>query len=171
MQSLVITSSRKKYTADDQLLGIESENKQEQLLPIVSDLPSYLTDRFAFLRSLQFLEETRIKSVWPTAQVFEDSMAGFFERLADVRAVNKKHIQKRAFYDLLRYFKNQGIRSTTSEDIQSLLIQHKIASPPAGTTNYFYRAYEVYLMLSNSSQVEGNNDFVNADIRRVQGFS
>lgn len=98
-------------------------------------------------------------------------MAGFFERLADVRAVNKKHIQKRAFYDLLRYFKNQGIRSTTSEDIQSLLIQHKIASPPAGTTNYFYRAYEVYLMLSNSSQVEGNNDFVNADIRRVQGFS
>jgi hypothetical protein len=51
------------------------------------------------------------------------------------------------------------------------LIDNRIIDPPLGITNYFFRAYETYLMLSNSSQVDGNTDFQNADIRRVQGFS
>lgn len=130
------------------MMSLDPELKTESAkLSCVTRVPSELVQQFNFLKSLQFLEETRIRSVWPTATVFEEAMGGFFERLADVRAVNKKHIQKRAFYDLLRYFKSQGIRSTVSEDVQSLLIESKVVDSLPDTTNYFYRAYETFLML------------------------
>ena len=88
------------------MLSIDSELKAESMSPeIRSVVPSGLVDTSALLKQLRFLEETRIWNLWPTAQTFEDTMTGFFERLADVRAVNKKYIQKRAYYDLLRYFK------------------------------------------------------------------
>lgn len=32
------------------------------------------------------------------------------ERLEEVRAMNKKYLQKKAFYDLLRYMKDEGLR-------------------------------------------------------------
>ena len=44
------------------------------------------------MKSLALLEETRIRNVWPSSMGLESAMNGFFERLADVRAVNKKHI-------------------------------------------------------------------------------
>lgn len=118
VQSLVIASSRKKYANNDQMMSLDPELKQDSIQTSVANaLPVALMQQYTFLKSLQFLEETKIWRGWPTAQVFEDAMGGFFERLADVRAVNKKHIQKRAYYDLLRYFKDQGIRSTQSEDV------------------------------------------------------
>ena len=72
------------------------------VVPISTELHS----EFQFLKSLAFLEERKIRNVWPLSTNLDSAMNGFFERLADVRAINKKHIQKRAYYDLLRFFKN-----------------------------------------------------------------
>jgi len=37
-------------------------------------------------------------------------MEDMFERLKAVRDLNKKHFQRRAFIDLLKYMKDQGLR-------------------------------------------------------------
>lgn len=53
VQSLVIASSRKKYTADDQMLGLGSEFKLESVTVGASaTLPRELTNQFTFLKSL-----------------------------------------------------------------------------------------------------------------------
>jgi hypothetical protein len=89
------------------MMNLDPELKSEPILSTTtSAIPIDLLNQFTFIKSLQFLEETKVWRGWPSANVFEDAMAGFFERLADVRAINKKHIQKRAYYDLLRYFKD-----------------------------------------------------------------
>jgi hypothetical protein len=89
------------------MMNLDPELKSEPVMSTTtSAIPIDLLNQFTFIKSLQFLEETKVWRGWPSAGVFEDAMAGFFERLADVRAINKKHIQKRAYYDLLRYFKD-----------------------------------------------------------------
>jgi len=37
-------------------------------------------------------------------------MGGLFERLKTVRDLDKKHFQRRAFMDLLRFMKDQGLK-------------------------------------------------------------
>jgi hypothetical protein len=32
------------------------------------------------------------------------------ERMQEVRALNKKYLQKKAFYDLLKFMKDEGLR-------------------------------------------------------------
>ena len=45
----------------------------------------------------------------PNQGSLDEAVNGFMERLSEVRALNKKHIQVRAYYDLLRFMKSQGL--------------------------------------------------------------
>jgi hypothetical protein len=42
---------------------------------------------------------------WPDCMAVENMTSVLFERLKIVRDINKKHIQRRAFIDLLKYMK------------------------------------------------------------------
>jgi len=70
--------------------------------------------------------------------------------------------------------KGQGIRSTLSQDVQSQILSSKIdqaATANSAQANYFYKAYETFIMLKGSSQVDDQSDMKNSEILRVQGFS
>ena len=79
---------------------------------------------------MAFLHETRLKPLLPSNTTLVDVTNSFMERLQEVRAANKKFIQVRAFYDLLKYMKTQGLRTSTStaldRDIQQRLIDSRI---------------------------------------------
>jgi hypothetical protein len=49
-------------------------------------------------------------------------MAGMFERLKVVRDLDKKHFQRRAFIDLLKFMKDQGLKPNYQDKLQPLLI-------------------------------------------------
>jgi hypothetical protein len=84
--------------------------------------------------------------------------------MADVRALNKKNPQKRAFYDLLSYLKEEGLRSNFQSELQPMIVECKSPTP------YFLKAYEVYLMLRGTTQSEEFTDLKNTDVLRCQGF-
>lgn len=90
------------------------------------------------MKQLEFLEQSRIFTCWPDATSVTQSISGFFERLQEVREINKKNIQKRAYYDLLKYLKDQGMRSNFKEDLQPLLMKAPIQDDQK---SYFYKAY------------------------------
>jgi len=48
--------------------------------------------------------------MWPSCLTIQNAIAGFMERMQDVRALNKKYLQKKAFYDLLKFMKDEGLR-------------------------------------------------------------
>jgi hypothetical protein len=85
--------------------------------------------------------------------------------MQDVRALNKKYLQKKAFYDLLKFMKDEGLRSNFQTEIQPLLIECKKQAP------YFVKAYETFILLKSSSQSDDKADLKNIDVLRVQGFS
>jgi len=110
IQSLVLTSSRKKYintdAGGDKLLSLDGEQKV-----IVQDEKFALTIKKntssnVMLRQLEFFERKHIEAKWPDASSLEYVMAGMFERLKIVRDLNKKHLQRRAFIDLLKFMKS-----------------------------------------------------------------
>ena len=111
--------------------------------------------------------------MFPTNASLVEAINGFMERLQDVRAADKKHIQVRAYYDLLKYMKVQGLRTSAStaldRDIQQKIIDNKMDTEGLG--KYFYKAYETYSMLRSASQVDDQSDLKNMDVMRVQGFS
>ena len=111
--------------------------------------------------------------MFPTNASLVEAINGFMERLQDVRAADKKHIQVRAYYDLLKYMKVQGLRTSAStaldRDIQQKIIDNKMDTEGLG--KYFYKAYETYSMLRSASQVDEQSDLKNMDVMRVQGFS
>ena len=105
VQSLVIQSSRTKYVApDEQLVSLDSENPKEKTV-LCKTVPT-LGDQCNLKKQLAFLHESRLKPLFPSHDGVCDAIEGFMERLKDVRASNKKFIQVKAFYDLLRYMKS-----------------------------------------------------------------
>lgn len=66
--------------------------------------------RHAMLRQLDFFEKKHIEAKWPDAGSLEYVMGGLFERLKTVRDLDKKHFQRKAFMDLLRFMKDQGLK-------------------------------------------------------------
>ena len=54
-----------------------------------------------------------VKPLLPNANSLAESTANWMERMSDVRAVNKKNIQVRAYYDLLRFMKVQGLTQSS----------------------------------------------------------
>jgi hypothetical protein len=43
-------------------------------------------------KQLDFFEKNNLMPIWPDQHHFEGVMTGFFERMAETRALNKKHI-------------------------------------------------------------------------------
>ena len=120
IQSLVLTSSRKKYintdAGGDKLLSLDKEKKALlegdhhtlEKAKIDADLGG--NRRPTTLRQLDFFEKQHIEAKWPDASSLEYMLAGMFERLKIVRDLDKKHFQRRAFIDLLKFMKDQGLK-------------------------------------------------------------
>lgn len=162
MQSLVIESSRKKFIGqEDQLLSLDIENRKLK----EAGPPPSSHSHFSIVKQLAFMAKTKIIPSLPYTGNIQESVNMFMERLVEVRALNKKHIQKKAFYDLHRYMKGEGLRSNFQAEIQPLLLECSSQTP------YFYKAYETYLILKSSSESQEHTDLKNADVLRCQGFS
>lgn len=120
IQSLVLTSSRKKYintdAGGDKLLSLDTEKAQllhndgaaQARIGIVESAGSH--ERSDVLRQLDFFEKRHIEAKWPDNSSLEYVMAGLFERLKVVRDLDKKHFQRRAFIDLLKFMKDEGLK-------------------------------------------------------------
>jgi len=89
-QTLVLASSRKRYAAEDQLLGLETEeNKPMKALNVTIPVEIHSEN---LTKQLDFFEKNNMTPIWPDQNHFEGVMAGFFERMGETRALNKKHI-------------------------------------------------------------------------------
>jgi chaperonin cofactor prefoldin len=128
------------------------------------------------LRRLEFFEKTQIESKWPDHSSLESVMAGMFERLKAVRDLNKKHLQRRAFIDLFKFMKDQGLKPNFQDRLQPLIIKSRLVNLQeealqSRLESYFYKAQELLIITEASSQVEENSDLKNVDVIRIQGFS
>ena len=109
MQSLVIASSRKKYAStEDQLLGLHPEHEARDT-KVTAIVASSIAPDCPLAKQIQFMASTKIQPLLPNEMCLSEATNGFMERLSEVRAINKKHVQVRAYYDLLRFMKNQGV--------------------------------------------------------------
>ena len=114
IQSLVLTSSRKKYintdAGGDKLISLDNEKasilqdsgKQMEMTKV--------SEQSVIIKQLQFFEKKQIEQKWPEALALENVMLGLFERLKAVRDLDKKHFQRRAFVDLLKFMKDAGLK-------------------------------------------------------------
>ena len=57
------------------------------------------------ITQLAFFEKNQLQPMWPDSTTLEFAVDGLFDRLKLVREVDKKHIQRRAFIDLLLFMK------------------------------------------------------------------
>eukprot|EP00347_Sterkiella_histriomuscorum_P024492 403330924 len=182
--SLILTSSRKKYINDDSKLeGLSSEKSglsEDQLLKqVVKINRNYIfTTDLQIIKQLQFIEKKYLEQKYPDSHSIEFTMLDIFERLKTVRDLNKKHIQRRAFIDLLKYLKDQGLQQNfQSKQMSHMLIDTQImhSKNNDGTSNeyerYYYKAHELMMLLDSSSQVDEHSDLRNVDIIRIRGFS
>ena len=115
IQQLVLTSSRKKYihtdSGGDGLLGLEGQRKDMMQIdaPKNIDFKSAENGSNGILKQLSYFEKTQLEPLWPESLSLEWTMDGLFDRLKLVRDVDKKHVQRRAFIDLLKFMKDQGL--------------------------------------------------------------
>lgn len=103
-------------------------------------------------------------------------MEGLFDRLKQVRDVDKKHVQRRAYIDLLKFMKDQGLKANFQDKIQPLIVESKLVNVDdkhlqTRLEKYYYKAHELLIITEASSQVDENSDLKNADIIRIQGFT
>jgi len=179
----VLTSSRKKYintdAGGDKLVSLDGEKKA-----IVGDKTAALIikknddggEQPMMLRRLEFFEKKHIESKWPDFSSLESVMAGMFERLKAVRDLNKKYLQRRAFIDLFKFMKDQGLKPNFQDRLQPLIIKSRLVNLQeealqSRLESYFYKAQELLIITEASSQVEENSDLKNVDVIRIQGFS
>ena len=80
------------------------------------------------LRQLDFFEKQHIEAKWPDADSLEYVMAGMFERLKVVRDLDKKHFQRKAFMDLLRFMKDEGLKPNFQDKLQPLIVKSKLVN-------------------------------------------
>ena len=114
IQSLVLTSSRKKYintdSGGDKLMSLDNE-KTTLLQDTGKQIDIYkVQEQSVIIKQLQFFEKRQIEQKWPDALALENVMSGLFDRLKVVRDIDKKHFQRRAFMDLLRFMKDSGLK-------------------------------------------------------------
>lgn len=103
-------------------------------------------------------------------------MLGLFERLKTVRDIDKKHFQRRAYIDLLKFMKDSGLKPNFQDKLQPFIIKSHLFNTgdptiQARLQKYFYKAQELLIIMESSSQVDENSDLKNADVIRVQGFT
>ena len=132
-------------------------------------------DKGSVLAQLSHFMSTKILRKWPESAV-EPTAVGMLNRLKVVRDLNKKHIQRRLLIDLLAFMKNQSLSSNFQRKITGHLFEEQLASDlPARQTErlrrYFYKSYELLLMMEGSSQVDEHSDVKNPDIIRMTSLS
>lgn len=58
------------------------------------------------MKQLSFFEKNQIEPMWPDSGSLEYTIEDLFDRLKLVREVDKKHVQRRALVDLLKFMKD-----------------------------------------------------------------
>lgn len=117
IQSLILTSSRKKYihtdAGGDGLLGLEGQRKDMLVADALKVKAFKVNDAEAsqFVKQLDYFEKNQIEPMWPDSGSLEYTMEDLFDRLKLVREVDKKHVQRRALIDLMKFMKNQGLKA------------------------------------------------------------
>ena len=106
---LVLTSSRKKYVQKDEgLAGLHAE-KAQLVSPLIDEESPVkfmrITSSNTIIQKMTLIEKRMLEPRWPDCMAVENMTSVLFERLKIVRDINKKHIQRRAFIDLLKYMK------------------------------------------------------------------
>lgn len=124
------------------------------------------------------IERKRLETRWPDSLAVENATQTLFERLKIVRELNKRHIQRRAFIDLQKYFKEQGMQHNFQSTLLPMLLETQIVTLPntpggADMRKYYLKAHELMMMLENASEAEnaGPQHMRNMEIIRVRGFS
>lgn len=69
------------------------------------------------------IEKKRLETRWPDCLSVENATQTLFERLKIVRELNKRHIQRRAFIDLQKYFKEQGLQHNFQSSLLPMLLE------------------------------------------------
>jgi hypothetical protein len=111
VSQLVLTSSRKKYVQRDEgLLGLSLEKTvlSYDELPVVRFTKSKNLSTESILpiiKQINAIEKKFFEMKWPDSMALENMIGVLFERLKIVRDINKRHIQRRAFIDLLKFMK------------------------------------------------------------------
>jgi hypothetical protein len=114
---------------------------------------------------MTLIEKHMLEPKWPDCLSIENMISGLFERLKIVRDINKKHIQRRAFIDLLKFMKEQGLQHNFQSNILPTFMETSIVSfktTGSGALSsqgedfkkYYYKAHELLLMLENASEAE-----------------
>lgn len=110
---LVLTSSRKKYVQKDEgLAGLQGEKSALVSLLVDEESPvkfMRINSTHWIIQKMSLIEKHMLEPKWPDCMAVENMTSVLFERLKIVREINKKHIQRRAFIDLLKYMKEQGL--------------------------------------------------------------
>lgn len=77
----------------------------EDTIAIRSEFKVALSD-IQVVKQLSFIENKYLEPKWPDVMTLEYTTYDIFDRLKIVREVNRKHPQRRAFIDLLKFFKD-----------------------------------------------------------------
>jgi hypothetical protein len=88
--------------------------------------------------------------------VIEIAMEGFFNRMKHARDLDKKHIQRKAFTDLLKFMKDQGLKPNFQDKLQPLILNTQLVKFGneklfKKLEKYFYKAHELLIMIESSS--------------------
>ena len=103
-------------------------------------------------------------------------MVGMLDRMKTVRELDKKHIQRRALIDLLKFLRDQGLTTNFQGKLQHHIVESQLIEPDdtqvkGKLSNYYFKAHECLLMMQETSQVDESSDIKNPDIIRMQGLS
>jgi hypothetical protein len=78
------------------------------------------------LKQLDFFWRNQVELKWPDVNSLQFTMEGMFDRLKHVRDLNKKNFQRRAFIDLLKFMKDQGLRANFQDKILPYLLNAEL---------------------------------------------
>ena len=129
ISSLVLNSSRKKYVGGgpggDKLASLDGEKKDICQMALADPIvdPVVMISEWPVLKQLEYFAKVNVRGKWPDQLALEPVTAGFFERLKTVRDLDKKHIQRRALIDLLKFMREQGLSISFQDKLQSHMIE------------------------------------------------
>lgn len=182
ISSLVLNSSRKKYvgggTGGDKLVSLDGEKKDlcQMALADPTVNPVVMISETPTLKQFEYFAKVNVRAKWPDHLTLEPVTAGFFGRLKTVRDLDKKHIQRRALIDLLKFMRGQGLSISFQDKLQAHMIEAPLIKQDNNDVQnklqkYYLKAHELLIIMESSSQTDENADIKNPDIIRMQALS
>lgn len=183
ISSLVLNSSRKKFVGagsqgGDKLVSLDGEKRDICQMALEDPVPNPVVTvhDYASLKQLEYFARVNVRAKWPDHLALEPVTASFFERLKTVRDLDKKHIQRRALIDLLKFMREQGLSISFQDKLQPHLIEAPLvkqdnAEVQVKLEKYYLKAHELLIIMESSSQTDENADIKNPDIIRMQALS